>query len=149
MKNKIFLLTIIFFFLNSCGYKPIYSTKNLNFSIGNIEKKNTSLNNQFVKVIKSIKNSDAKKKINIEIQSNKKIITKSKDKKGNALIFEIEISLSVLNLSKSDQKKQTFLRKISYKNLNDKFKLKQYESELEKILISRLVEDLIDYFSNI
>ena len=148
MKNNFFLLFVIFLILSSCGYKPIYSTKNLNFSISNIEKKNTSLNNQFVKAINSIKNSEAENKIDIEIESNKKIITKSKDKKGNALIFEIEITLSVLNLSEDDQKKQNFSRKISYKNLNDKFELKKYENELEKILISRIVEDLINYFSN-
>ena len=40
-------------------------------------------------------------------------------------------------------------RKITYKNLTDKFKLKQYENELEKILITKLVEDLINYFANI
>ena len=39
-------------------------------------------------------------------------------------------------------------RKISYDNTDDKFKLKQYESELEKILISKLVEDLIKYLTN-
>ena len=34
-----FLLTLLIF--SSCGYKPIYSTKSLNFSIENIEKNNT------------------------------------------------------------------------------------------------------------
>ena len=43
MTKKIFLIVISFLILSSCGYEPIYSKKNLNFSIGNIEKTNTSL----------------------------------------------------------------------------------------------------------
>lgn len=147
MKNK-YILLLIFLVLSGCGYEPIYSTKNLNFSIGNIEKNNSLLNNEFVKVINSIKNNNSENKINIKIESSKEINIKSKDKKGDVLIFELKIILNVSNLDKEDQK-QKFERKITYNNLTDKFKLKQYEKELEKILITKLVEDLINYFANI
>ena len=146
MKNK-YILLLIFLDLSGCGYEPIYSTKNLNFSIGNIEKNNSLLNNEFVKVINSIKNNNSENKINIKIESSKEINIKSKDKKGDVLIFELKIILNVSNLDKEDQK-QKFERKITYNNLTDKFKLKQYEKELEKILITKLVEDLINYFVN-
>ena len=146
MKNK-YILLLVFLVLSSCGYEPIYSTKNLNFSIGNIEKNNSLLNNEFVKVINSIKNNNSENKINIKIESSKEINIKSKDKKGDVLIFELKIILNVSNLDKEDQK-QKFERKITYNNLTDKFKLKQYEKELEKILITKLVEDLINYFVN-
>ncbi len=56
MTRNFFLFLFCFFILTNCGYKPIYSTKNLNFTIGNIDKENTSLNNEFVKVIEAIKN---------------------------------------------------------------------------------------------
>ena len=146
MKNK-YILLLIFLVLSSCGYEPIYSTKNLNFSIGNIQKNNSLLNNEFVKVINSIKNNNSENKINIRIESSKEINIKSKDKKGDVLIFELKIILNVSNLDKKGQK-QKFERKITYNNLTDKFKLKQYEKELEKILITKLVEDLINYFVN-
>ena len=147
MKNK-YILLLVFLVLSSCGYEPIYSTKNLNFSIGNIQKNNSLLNNEFVKVINSIKNNNSENKINIKIESSKEINIKSKDKKGDVLIFELKIILNVSNLDNQNQK-QKFERKITYKNLTDKFKLKQYENELEKILITKLVEDLINYFANI
>jgi hypothetical protein len=44
---------IIFIFLLSCGYKPIYSSKNINFSIGEIQKENTPLNNEFSRNLKT------------------------------------------------------------------------------------------------
>ena len=146
MKNK-YILLLVFLVLSSCGYEPIYSTKNLNFSIGNIEKNNSLLNNEFVKVINSIKNNNSENKINIKIESSKEINIKSKNKKGDVLIFELKIILDVSNLDNQNQK-QKFERRITYKNLTDKFKLKQYENELEKILINKLVEDLINYFVN-
>ena len=147
MIKNIFLFLFCFFILNNCGYKPIYSTKNLNFTIGNIEKENTSLNNEFAKVIEAIKNNKSNNEINIKIQSDKEITTESKDSKGNALIFELKVKLNVLSVDDNINKQKNFERKITYKNLNDKFKLRQYERELEKILITKLVEDLINYFS--
>ena len=147
--NKIFFSIVCFLILSSCGYEPIYSTKNLNFTIGNIEKNNTSLNNKFAKTINALKNKKIDRKIDIKIQSDKKIQIKSKDTKGNALVFELSIDLKVSNLNTKNKEKQSFSRKITYNNSNDKFKLKQYENELENILITKLVEDLINYLSNV
>ena len=105
MKNK-YILLLVFLVLSSCGYEPIYSTKNLNFSIGNIQKNNSLLNNEFVKVINSIKNNNSENKINIKIESSKEINIKSKDKKGDVLIFELKIILNVSNLDNQNQKQK-------------------------------------------
>lgn len=147
--SKIFFSIVCFLILSSCGYEPIYSTKNLNFTIGNIEKDNTSLNNKFAKTINALKNKKIDRKIDIKIQSDKKIKIKSKDTKGNALVFELNIDLKISNLNTKNKEKQIFSRKITYNNSDDKFKLKQYENELENILITKLVEDLINYLSNV
>ena len=149
MKNKFFLFFLLFLFLSNCGYKPIYSTKNLNFTIENIEKSNTSLNNKFEKSINALKKKESDKKINIKIESEKKIKIKSKDTKGNALVFEIEIYLKFASPNIDSQREKLFSRKITYNNSDDKFKLKKYEDELEDILITKIVEDLINYLSSI
>ena len=149
MTNKFFLLFLLFLFLSNCGYKPIYSTKNLNFTIKNIENSNTSLNNKFAKSINALKNREGDKKIDIKIESEKKIKIKSKDSKGNALVFELQIFLKFETLNMDSENKKLFSRKINYNNSDDKFKLKQYENELEDILITKIVEDLINYLSNI
>ena len=138
-----------FLILSNCGYEPIYSTKNLNFTIGKIDKSNTSLNNKFSKKINILKNKKIEKKIDIKIESNKEINIKSKDTKGNTLVFELKITLKVSNLNLNNNEVQSFSRKITYNNSDDKFKLKQYENELENILINKVVEDLIVYLTNI
>ena len=114
MMNKNFFFLVCFLILSNCGYEPIYSTKNLNFTIGKIDKSNTSLNNKFAK------------KIDIKIESNKEINIKSKDTKGNTLVFELKITLKVSNLNLNNNEAQSFSRKITYNNSDDKFKLKQY-----------------------
>ena len=149
MRNSFFLFFLLFLFLSNCGYKPIYSTKNLNFAIGNIEKNNTPLNNKFAKSINSLKNEENDKKIDIKIESDKKIKIKSKDSKGNALVFELEIYLKLTTFNIENETEKLLLRKITFNNSDDKFKLKQYENELEDILITEIVEDLINYLSNI
>ena len=149
MIKKIFLFLLIIMFLSSCGYKPIYSSKNLNFAIGNIEKSNTALNNDFAKKIYSLGNKENSNKINFKIESSKTITIKSKDTKGDALVFEIQIILKILNINGDKNKNQTFTKKITFKNSDDKFKLKQYEKELEKILITNIAKDLINFFSKI
>ena len=149
MRNKPFIFLIFFLILSSCGYQPIYSTKNLNFTIGKVEKENTSLNNKFAKSINTLTNKESDKKINIKIESDKKIRVKSKDSKGNTLVLELEINLKFTNLDSDDQAQKFLSRKITYNNSDDKFKLNEYENELEDILITKIIEDLINYLSNI
>lgn len=149
MRNKPFIFLIFFLILSSCGYQPIYSTKNLNFTIGKVEKENTSLNNKFAKSINALTNRESDKKINIKIESDKKIRVKSKDSKGNTLVLELEINLKFINLDLDNRAQKSLSRKITYNNSDDKFKLKEYENELEDILITKIIEDLINYLSNI
>ena len=149
MRNKPFIFLIFFLILSSCGYQPIYSTKNLDFTIGKVEKENTSLNNKFAKSINALTNRESDKKINIKIESDKKIRVKSKDSKGNTLVLELEINLNFINLDSDNQTQKLLSRKITYNNSDDKFKLKEYENELEDILITKIIEDLINYLSNI
>ena len=149
MRNKPFIFLIFFLILSSCGYQPIYSTKNLNFTIGKVEKENTSLNNKFAKSINALTNRESDKKINIKIESDKNIRVKSKDSKGNTLVLELEINLKFINLDSDNRAQKSLSRKITYNNSDDKFKLKEYENELEDILITKIIEDLINYLSNI
>ncbi len=149
MKSNYIFLIILFLILSNCGYQPIYSTKNLNFTIGNIEKENTSLNNKFEKTINALKNNKIDRKINIKIETGRKVSIKSKDSKGNALVFELEINLKFSTLNLDNKSERLLSQKITYNNSDDKFKLKQYENELENILITKIVEDLINYLSNL
>lgn len=151
MKNKFAILYIIFFFLSSCGFNPIFSSKNMVVSIGRIEAENTQLNSEISKALRQISlQNQLEKKIDIRISSEKNILIKSKDKSGDPKIFELVINLEIeiLNPSYNNLKKE-FIKRISYKNNDDKFKLSEYQKELESSFVKELVMDIINFLSSL
>ena len=106
IKNKLNLLILLLLFLTSCGYEPIYVSKNLNFTIQDIKKQNTRINNEFESLIRSRDIPDNENKINLNIETEKTKTVKSKDKKGKALIYELNIQL-VLSINKSGKNLET------------------------------------------
>lgn len=151
MKNKFAILYIVFFFLSSCGFNPIFSSKNMVVSIGRIEAENTQLNSEISKALRQISlQNQLEKKIDIRISSEKNILIKSKDKSGNPKIFELVINLEIeiLNPSYNNFKKE-FIKRISYKNNDDKFKLSEYQKELESSFVKELVMDIINFLSSL
>lgn len=149
MIKKIFLLSLTFMFFSSCGYSPVYSSKNLNFSINNIEKNNNLLNNRFAEMIRGIGDENNVNKINISIESDKKLEIKSKDSKGNPLIYQLKIFLKIKILDPINPKEKEFIEDTSFNNNDDKFELSNYQAELEEILIRKLVEQTIVYLSSL
>ena len=149
MIRKTFLLSLAFLFFSSCGYSQIYSSKNLNFSINNIEKDNNLLNNRFAEMIQGIGDENNENKINISIESNKKLEIKSKDSKGNPLIYQLNIFLKIKILDPINPKEKEFIEDTSFNNNDDKFELSNYQAELEEILIRKLVEQTIVYLSSL
>lgn len=146
IKKKIIIL-LIFLFASGCGYKAIYSSKNTDFSIGTVEKENNQLNNEFERIIKSLTNNNNKKILNLKIESDKNIEIKSKNKKGNPLKYELIISTKIKILNSLENTEKIFVEKINYNNEEDKFSLSKYEQELEKLLIQKLVGQIIEFLT--
>ena len=94
--RKIIIIVIASFILNSCGYTPIYSSKEKNFYIENISQKNTSkLNSKIVNNLKIFSNENSKNIIEIEIEAVKKIETTQKDNKGDPSKIQMTIVLNM------------------------------------------------------
>ena len=150
IKNKKFYL-IFFFLFASCGFEPIYSSKNINFSIDEIQKKNNPLNNEFARTLKTFSNSDVDNKLIIEIESKKYVETKSKDSKGNPNVYELSMILNIGIKEKNNNNfiKKEFKQSINFNNQDDKFQLSQYQKELEQLLINKIIDDVLIYLSNI
>ena len=149
--NKILSLLLTFCFLLSCGYEPIYSSKNINFSIVEIEKENTPLNNEFARTLKTFENENTLNKVKIKIESSKKVETKSKDSKGNPNVYELNMSLKMIVFEKNSNKviQKQFSENINFNNQDDKFQLNQYQKELEELLINRIIDDVLKFLSNL
>ena len=151
MKKLIFII-IALFMLNNCGYTPIYSSKNNNFYIDISQKNRSKLNSKIENNIKKFSNQNSENTIQLEISSNKKINTISKDKKGDPSRFNMTISLTINILNKNNyeiNKTKNFTEKFDYNNNSNKFSLKQYEKEIEDILINKITEESIMYLSDL
>ena len=151
MKKLIFVV-IALFILNNCGYSPIYSSKNNNFYIDISQKDRSKLNSKIGNNIKKFSNQNSENIIQLEISSNKKINTISKDKKGDPSRFSMTISLTIKILNKNNyeiNKTKSFTEKFDYNNNSNKFSLKQYEKDIEDNLINKIGKESIIYLSEL
>ena len=147
MKNKSILLILLFFILANCGFEPIYSSKKSNFNIGEIKITNKNKFNSIIKNnLKNISNNESQNKFDLIINSEKKRIISSKAAKGNpqllTMIISVEVQIIKDNVIKN---KKNFSQDFSYSNDSNKFSLAQYEKDIEKNLINKIVENINTY----
>ena len=147
MKNKSILLILLFFILANCGFEPIYSSKKSNFNIGEIKIISKDKFNSIIKNnLKNISNNESQNKFDLIINSEKKRIISSKDTKGNpqllTMIISVEVQIIKDNVIKN---KKNFSQNFSYSNNSNKFGLAQYEKDIEKNLINKIIENINTY----
>ena len=147
MKYKSISLILLFFVLANCGFEPIYSSKKSNFNIGEIKINNKNKFNSIIKnSLKNISNNESQNKFDLIINSEKKKIISSKDAKGNpqllTMIISIEIQVIKNNVIKNTK---NFSQDFSYSNDSNKFSLAQYEKNIEKNLINKIIENINTY----
>ena len=147
MKNKSILLILLFFILANCGFEPIYSSKKSNFNIGEIKITNKNKFNSILKNnLKNISNNESQNKFDLIINSEKKRIISSKDTKGNpqllTMIISVEVQIIKDNVIKN---KKNFSQNFNYSNNSNKFSLAQYEKDIEKNLINKIIENINTY----
>jgi len=144
--KKIFVLPIFFLFFLSCGYTPIFSKKDVNFSIENIkflgdrdvkEKINHSLSNYKNKPNKE-------KKVSLIINSSKKINVASKNSKGEAQTNKISIGTSVkIILSENNFLVKNFSKSSTYTVIDRKSEQKSIENKLTENLSNEIALQII------
>ena len=144
--RKIIPYLFICFIFGCAGYEPIFSSKNLDFYISDIENLNSDdITRKISKRLKDYKIEDAnKEEYKLKITSEKNEYVASKDSKGDPLVFvmsvktKIEVlynekSINILNLS------ETF----NFNNQSNKFDLSKYKKNIEENLINKIYENLI------
>jgi hypothetical protein len=73
----------------------------------------------------------------------------SKNSKGDTELYELKINLKMIVETKTKKIAKNFENKIKYNNNDNKFELKQYETEIEKQMISDLIEQIIIFFDEV
>ncbi len=142
------LISIIFLslFLNSCGFKPIYNSKNSNFEVIEIENKNENKNSFFIeKVIMSLSNKNAKNKVKLVMDYNQSISTILKNSKGDPTKkkLSINVNLKIKNDNDNILVNQNFYEEFSYDVQSDKFGMSQYEENITDNLNNKISNDII------
>ena len=153
MIKKIFLLILIIFGVTNCGYTPMLSQNNkLNFTIVNLELLgNKTINNFFEKKLNQHSNSSNDKKYKILINSDYQKINVAKDSTGNVtnikLVSTIDVTYSLYNESKNQEKKISFSESIIIKKNDNTFEQNNYERSILNNLLQLLFNKLIFHLS--
>ena len=144
--KKIFIFPIFFLFFLSCGYTPIFSKKDVNFSIENIkflgdkdikEKINHSLSKYRNKPNKE-------EKVSLIVNSSKKINIASKNSKGEALTNKISIDVRVkIILSENNFLVKSYSETSIYNVIDRKSEQRSIENKLTENLSSEIALQII------
>tara|TARA_B100000242_G_scaffold194387_1_gene140248 strand:+ start:45 stop:497 length:453 start_codon:yes stop_codon:yes gene_type:complete len=143
--KKIFIVIILLILNNCAGYKPIFSSKDVNFYIGEIIiKEDNKLIRNIVKNLKPYTIQNDKRRINLELNLDIKEAITLKDSKGNTVSEEMGIALEVKTiLENNDQIKFNFSEKFTFNNQSNKFELNQYKKRMQINLVEKIYQDLI------
>ena len=149
--KKIILIFLIFL-LNSCGYTPIYSSKDSNYKIINFQKNiNNNLTNYIQNTINAFSNDEANKSLNIQFEFKEEIITVLKDSKGDPSKSRLNITvyLSVLDTNQNLIASNVFSANFEYNIDDNKFNLKQYEKNIKFNLVEQITQEILVFLANI
>ena len=137
--------------LTSCGYKALYSNKNLNLNIIKIEKtKKNRLNLTIEKRLNNFSNNQSLNKISLEIDTEKQIKVVSKNMQGNPSRYQMIIKLNIDVIDNQNKKiNKNITQDFSYNTNSNRFALSQYEKEIEEVLINKIIDELIKDLSKL
>ena len=140
-------------FVLSCGYAPIYqSDQKLNIKLDTITSSgDKSINREIVKNLEKYRDSDTNNIFDLSINSTKREDIVTKDKKGNATSFKLTLDVDINLINNSNNKNFTkkFTKDMSFNSKNNKFELDQYRLNLEKNMISQILQDINLYLRNL
>jgi|TARA_B100001964_G_scaffold240719_1_gene311244 hypothetical protein len=144
--KKIFILLNLFLFILSCGYTPIFSKKDVNFSIDNIELLgDKDVKKKIDNALSNYKNKPNKeKKISLVITSLKNTFIASKNSKGDAQTNRINIDVDVkIILAENNIVEKNFSKSSIYNVLDRKSEQKLVENKLIENLSNEIALQII------
>ena len=144
--KKIFILLALFLFFLSCGYTPIFSKKDINFSIENIEfLGDKDIKEKISHALSNYKNKPGKEKtISLVITNSKNTTTASKNSKGEAQTSRISVNVNVkMILAENNIVEKNFSRSSIYGVIDRKSEQKLIENKLIENLSNEIAQQII------
>ena len=151
IKKNLIKFLILLFIVSSCGYTPIYTSKNSNFAITQLGTTgNNKLNRIISEKLANYKDASASKQLTLTINTSLNKEVSSKDSRGNPKTYRINLKSNiVITDSKGNEKNKLFIKSIDYNNKNNKSDLKKLENETSKNLAEKIAEEIIGYLQSI
>ena len=144
--TKNFKYFFIFLFLLGCGYTPVYQIKkDSNFKIDNINfSGNKNIGREIIRNLESLEANDAKNIFDLDLNTSKQESIVSKDKKGNATSYKLVLTVDAYFTNKTNNKnyQKKFTKETTFNSKNNKFELDQLKVNLEKNMISQIIQDI-------
>ena len=142
MFKKFAIPFILILFTTNCGFTPIYSNKNINISIEELNfTGDRTINNYLKSNLYRYKNKDSTKKIFLDVETNYKKNHLSKDSSG--AINKYELIAQVTFIINPGNQKIEFIQKKIMENMNNKFDEKDYETSAKQTFANIITEELI------
>ena len=144
--KKIIILLTLFLFFSSCGYTPIFSKKDVNFSIVKIEfLGDKDVRKNINSALSSYKNKpDKEKKISLVVTSSKNTTVASKNSKGEARTNKISIDVNVkIILAENNIVEKNFSKSSIYDVIDRKSEQKLIENKLIENLSGEIAQQII------
>ena len=151
MKKILFFILIVcsLVLLQNCGYNTIYSSNNLKLKIDQIEYSKNNLNTKIVKIIKSFSNSQALNIYDAKLKTEKEKRVVSKNSKGDPETYEIKIITEIIIYNNANSYTKSFVEQTKYKDDENKFKLRQYEIEIEEQMLEKIIENILLFLTEL
>ena len=144
--KKIIALLALFLFFSSCGYTPIFSKKDVNFSIEKIEfSGNKDVKENINQAFSSYKNKPGKtKQISLVITNSKNITIASKNSKGEAQTNKISVDVNAkIILAENNIIEKNFSKSSIYDVIDRKSEQKLIENKLIENLSREIAQQII------
>ena len=144
--KKIIALLALFLFFSSCGYTPIFSKKDVNFSIEKIEFTGIKDVKENINQALSIyKNKPGKtKQISLVIINSKNITIASKNSKGEAQTNKISVDVNAkIILAENNIIEKNFSKSSIYDVIDRKSEQKLIENKLIENLSGEIAQQII------
>ena len=144
--KKIIIILLSTLYLTSCGFTPIYSKKNLDFQINNIQFEGDREIRAIL--LSNLSNYKTKEKdkynYDLNIKSEKKVEIASKNTKGEATVYKININ-SIVQIFLDDKLLLTkhYNNSSIYSSEKKIIKMKEVESRNLSNLSSKLSSEII------
>ena len=144
--TKNFKYFFIFLFLLSCGYTPVYQIKkdsNIRINIINFSG-DKDIGREIIRGLENFRENNAKNIFDLDLNILKQESIVTKDKKGNATSYKLVLTVDAFFTNKINNKnyQKKFTKETTFNSKNNKFELDQLKINLEKNMISQILQDI-------